>query len=136
MNPVTADTHAAITSLYARYNYAADRDDLELWATCFTDDVVTIRNGVEIRRGLAAHVEQRRADPLGGRRQHWNNNLVLTSVDDAHVQGRAYLMVVDLPEHGAPPAITVLGSYVDLVRRVGEEWKFAERVITYGYPVS
>lgn len=136
MSDLSAEDHAAITSLYARYNQAADQDDLVLWETCFTEDAVTIRNSIEIRRGRAAHVEQRRADPLGGRRQHWNNNLILTRIDETHVQGRCYLMVVDVDDDGTPPAITELGSYVDRVRWDGEEWKFAERVISFPYRPS
>jgi hypothetical protein len=136
MSHLSAEDHAAITSLYARYNQSADQDDLALWETCFTEDAVTIRNGIEIRRGRAAHVEQRRADPLGGRRQHWNNNLILTRIDESTVQGRCYLMVVDVDGDGAPPAITELGSYIDRVRWDGEEWKFAERVISFRYRPS
>ncbi|WP_066285410.1 nuclear transport factor 2 family protein [Arthrobacter sp. B6] len=136
MRGLSAEDYAAITSLYARYNQAADQDDLALWETCFTEDAVTIRNGIELRRGLAAHVEQRRADPLRGRRQHWNNNLILTRIDESHVQGRCYLMVVDVEGTGSPPAITELGSYIDRVRWDGEEWKFAERVISFRYRPS
>jgi hypothetical protein len=136
VSELSAEDSAAIAMLYARYNQAADQDDLALWETCFTEDAVTIRNGIEIRRGLAAHVEQRRADPLGGHRQHWNNNLILTRIDESHVRGSCYLMVVDLDQDGSAPSITVVGSYIDRVRRVGEAWKFAERVLSFRYPPS
>jgi hypothetical protein len=45
-------------------------------------------------------------------------------------------MVVDLDQDGSAPSITVVGSYIDRVRRVGEAWKFAERVLSFRYPPS
>jgi hypothetical protein len=66
----------------------------------------------------------------GGRiRRHWNSGIHLQKQADGSVRGRCYLHGYN-GEPGKIPDIADVGSYVDRIVKVGNEWKFAERAIT------
>ena len=119
----------AIEELTARYNHAADLAP-ETWPDYFTADGVfeagpeprlLIEGGEALRR----HAGVLAARTTPGR--HWTNNAVIRGDGDAATQTCYFTYYrVDYP-----PFPVRMGVYRDTLARIGGEWRFKERRLTY-----
>jgi hypothetical protein len=120
----------AIHELYARYNIAADINDVETWAGCFTEDGVF--NGTEKLAGrtqLISFAERRRAIADSHEfhsAQHWNSSLILLQSSDC-IEGFCYVMQFATSKESNEVTALVAGSYHDRITFSDEGWLFASR---------
>jgi ketosteroid isomerase-like protein len=123
---LTADDHAAIQQLYARYNHAIDLGDVQGWVDTFTPDGTFASSsagefkGSDALAGFATGFGQRM------KARHWTNNLVLEESDGA-VKGSCYLILWNLAS--SPASILITGIYDDRLVKVDGAWKFTSRVV-------
>ncbi len=133
MSGLAADDYVEILNLYAYYNLCSDAGDAEGYASCFAESGLLRIDSVGLRiEGRARLRDFKVADAgrRGGRiRRHWNSGLYLEKQPDGSVRGRCYLHGYN-GEPGKIPDIADVGSYIDRIVKVGNEWKFAERSIT------
>ena len=126
---LTAQDHAEIRQLYARYNQGTDLRDAAMWLSTFAADAV-FRFGGQEYVGQDALAEYRRtsfAGSAGGpKRRHWNSSLVLTPTSDG-VEGRAYFQLMDASE--TPPSAIVSGYYDDVFTRTADGWRIKSRTV-------
>jgi 3-isopropylmalate/(R)-2-methylmalate dehydratase small subunit len=129
MSVLTVDDRLAIQELYARYCHAIDGGEADVWASLFTDDGVVIA-GVRLngRDELRDYAIRRIAatKEAGIVVQHWNSNLVVTAAD-GRVTGSCYLMRVERQPGAKDVEVGRLGRYSDVLVKVGEDWRFAQR---------
>jgi 3-phenylpropionate/cinnamic acid dioxygenase small subunit len=130
----------AIRNLLARVAQLADWGTVEECEACYAEDAVWSMPASPVvglpaselrgRDAIVAGIRDRRAAGIqgpGARNRH-----LLTSVfvdfdtDDQATVHSAFLFV---DETATQPVLKSSGRYVDVVRRVGTEWKLAERQI-------
>jgi hypothetical protein len=118
-----AEERAAIENLEARYLFALDFKDHDLYVTTFTEDgVLDVGNGPVVgREAIKAAV----ANMPGGR--HHVTNLVLR-IDGDRATGRAAWMHTGKNAEGRT-TIGGFGHYEDDLVKVNGEWLFARRRI-------
>ena len=136
-----AEDRAEIENLQARYMFALDFRDADVYASTFTEDGVLDYGAGEIvgrqaihdfidgmRRNeeAAAQEDDSGLRPAAGR--HSISNMVL-KVEGNRAYGRAYWfhMGNDNPERSA--ALTSFGHYEDELVKVGGKWLFSRRKI-------
>jgi hypothetical protein len=127
---LSADDHAAITQLYARYNHAIDLGDAQGWAAAFVEDGTFGRT-----RGRAALVAfaANWYERYEGYSRHWAGEIVLTPTAGG-ATGAAYLVLWDM--RTSPPSIVLTGIYADQLVRTPHGWRFQSRVLTIDRPES
>ena len=121
----------AIRELLARYCFLLDSFRLSEFAALFTADGEWIsRNGTavgpeaieKLLRGLVP-------EPAPGqRRKHFTANIIIDLAGDSATVVSNFLVVRDSE---AGPAISVAGTYDDIVVRTGEGWKFKSRRLSH-----
>lgn len=131
---LTAQDHAEINQLYARYSYGVDTqaDDGWLYARTFTEDGEFHYGAPQPARGRAELRELARPgggwdQGTGGQPRSWHvptNILIEPTADGA--QGTAYLLLVNGAEAGGP-VITGRGIYTDEIVKTSEGWLFKSR---------
>ena len=120
-SPLTAEDHAEIQQLYARYNLAIDSGDAEGWADVFTADGVFGNS-----EGRAALIEFANGfhEGQGGNARHWNTNIHVTGTADG-AEGTCYLLLWNV---GVRPAtVIVSGIYHDTLVKTAAGWRFTSR---------
>jgi 3-phenylpropionate/cinnamic acid dioxygenase small subunit len=134
----TASDELAIRNLLAELSWHADTtaiDDLDAYVECFTDDAEWEMFG-DVRRGhveIRAGAEERRRSAMmgpGSDVRHFLGCTVVTfdGPDAAAVKSyiQAYRTV------STTPTLFLMGEYHDSVRRVGDRWKLARRIVKFG----
>jgi 3-phenylpropionate/cinnamic acid dioxygenase small subunit len=122
-----------IAELVARYNYAVDFGDVDVWMACFTEDG-SFESGprpsssVQGAEALSAYAE-RVAARAGGMR-HWTNNSVIEG-DGDEATHRMYLAVFGVASKNEAPRLLITGSYDDRLVRSEGVWKFHQRRVTF-----
>jgi uncharacterized protein (TIGR02246 family) len=125
---ITAEDHAGIHELYARYPHQMDRDDAAGLADCFTDEGAFRISGMgslEGRAEIEAHV--RKTAPK--RPRHVTANVWIRDVDpDGVARVWAYFLLIDV-DTGENVAY---GTYDDTpVRCPDGQWRWRERRVQF-----
>jgi len=126
---LSGDEYAEAMSLYARYNHASDTDNVEIFASCFTDRASLINEHagfVATGRDELMALKRKAHTPPGEYRRHWNNNIYLEKAASDLISGRCYLLVFG-GKLGDPPRIIICGTYTDELTLTHNEWKFSKR---------
>jgi hypothetical protein len=127
---LSTDDRLAILELAGRYSHATDHQDAEALANTFTDDGIFEIDGMEPRRGRAAHIQATNAPrPAGLVMRHFISNPVIEGDGDTATM-KVYVEVKNLAAEGKP---MLVGCYHDDLRRVNGEWKFAKRRVEVNY---
>ena len=135
---LTAQDHAEINQLYARYSYGVDTqaDDGWMYARTFTEDGEFEFGAPEPAMGRAQLRELARPgggwDQGSGGQRSWHvlsNILIEPTADGAN--GTAYLLLVSGSEAGAP-VVTGRGIYTDELVKTAEGWLFKKRAFHAG----
>ena len=124
---LTAQDHAAIGQLYARYNQGVDFRDADMWLSVFADDgVFQFRDEkYEGQQELAEYRAKTFARTAGGPDiRHWNGSIVVTPTPDG-VEGRAYWIMVDVSS--AVPTEVASGHYDDVFVKTPDGWRIKVR---------
>lgn len=134
------DTEArlAITSLMGRYANAIDYGELASWVATFTDDglfqvfvqdtetaVITARGHAELTTFVEGNAANSHKNGSMSLHLFGAIEIVEESPDEIRLRTRALLGATN----SEGPAITSVGTYHDVARRVEGEWRFAERVL-------
>lgn len=134
------DTEArlAITSLMGRYANAIDYGEQSSWVETFTDDglfqvfvqdtataAITARGHSELSKFVAGNAGNSRKNESMSLHMFGAIEFVEESADEMRLRTRALLGATG----GDGPAVTTIGTYHDVARRVNGEWLFAERVL-------
>lgn len=123
---LSAADYTEIQMLYAKYNYAYDSSNTEMYGSVFTTDGTftigadrTLKGRKEIGDLAAGR------GPLKPRPKIFHistNVLIEPSAEGA--KGSSYVTLIDLQKN---PAITGGGSYEDVIVRTKEGWRFKQR---------
>ncbi len=134
---LSAEDHAEIQQLLARYNWAVDFGPAAAWAATFTPDGVFECVGLPEGAPLGGRSEGSEALKAyaathyginQGRARHWNWNLLIEGHgDEATMQ--CYLNAYSAGQ-GPTAEFRVTGVYRDTLRRTVDGWRFASRQVT------
>ena len=127
-NPVSAEElsaedHAEIHQLYARYVQAIDFGDAIAWADTFTPDG-SFGDSVTGRDALIAFAE-RYHEENGSEPRHWYTALVLTSTAEG-AEGRCYALTFN----ASTRTLMWTGTYKDVLVKTSAGWRFSSRQLT------
>jgi 3-phenylpropionate/cinnamic acid dioxygenase small subunit len=114
----TADDHAAITNLLARYCLALDVDDIDAWVTLFTSDA-TFEVFGRSWEGHGGLQKMMRGAPRG---LHLGGLPVIEMVGPDHARTTQNLLFVEVPTGTLRRSI-----YTDELRRTDQGWRIASR---------
>lgn len=125
----SAEDHAAILDLSARYNHTFDAGDFDAWVTCFAQDgiyeVPELDRRIEGRRALRAFAAAN-CFPVSIR------TMPTTHVVDEAGEGATMLSFFSVLRLDDPPSAIVAGRYEDKLTKAGGEWALAGRkVVVY-----
>jgi hypothetical protein len=126
---LTPQDMAEIQTLYAKYNQVLDAGKAEAWADTFTPDGVF--NKTNVGRDALITFAKGFYDQGGGKRRHWNTNLVLTGTAEG-ADGSVYLMLWDVGQR--PASIIVTGIYEDKLVKTKDGWRFKTRLVNPDAP--
>jgi hypothetical protein len=126
---LTPQDFAEIQQLYAKYNQALDAGKAEAWADTFTPDGVF--NKTNVGRDALITFAKNFYEQGGGKRRHWNTNLVLTGTSEG-ADGSVYLTLWDVGNR--PATIIVTGIYEDKLVKTKDGWRFKNRVVNADTP--
>lgn len=121
---LTADDHAEIAQLYAKYNHAIDSGNGAAWADTFTPDGVFRKTTVG-RDALIKFVENF-AKSSNGAFRHWNSNLTVVGTPEG-ADGSVYLILWNVGVR--PQTIVTTGIYIDKLVKTPAGWRFKSRDI-------
>ena len=140
---LTALDYAEIDQLYARYSFAADTGDAEMFAETFTDDgVFDVTNpavddprgpwvpiqGYDALLAWRTAVADRAVMPKGPR--HYTTNILPTAEG---ARGSAYAVLVANPPTDEPPQrVLAKATYHDQLVKTPDGWRFKKRSSTWG----
>lgn len=119
-----------ITRLCYRYGTALDARDWAGLRTCFTDDAVTVYEGLGEFQGYAAieQVCQGALSPLD--RSHHVITNVLVDVDGDTATAQCYLQAQHVKAGTAGGELYMIaGRYTDRLTRTPDGWRFARRAL-------
>lgn len=120
---LTAEDHAQIHQLYARYVQAIDFGDAIAWADTFTPDG-SFGDAVTGRAALIAFAEQYHEEN-GDAPRHWYGALVLTPTAEG-AEGRCYAVTFN----SRTQSLMWTGTYRDALVQTPDGWRFALRQLT------
>jgi SnoaL-like domain len=126
---LTTQDLADIQQLYAKYNQVLDAGKAEAWADTFTPDGVF--NKTNVGRDALITFAKGFYEQGGGKRRHWNTNLVLTGTSEG-ADGSVYLMLWDVGNR--PATILVTGIYEDKLVKTKDGWRFKSRAVNADTP--
>ena len=132
---LTGQDYAEIEQLIARYNQATDFEDLDMYASVFTEDAVWRGNGRELvgRAALVKSLADRFASrPPEHERRHWQNNSVITPTPDG-ATARTYFVSFEVSY--VPPKPALSGHYDDVLVRTPDGWRIKERELNLDRPL-
>ncbi len=134
------DTEARleITSLMGRYANAIDYGEQASWVETFTEDglfqvfvqdaatpVITARGHAELTNFVQGNAANSQKNESMSLHLFGAIEIVEEQTDEIRLRTRALLGATS----GDGPAVTSIGTYHDVARRVQGEWRFAERVL-------
>ena len=127
-NPVSAEElsaedHAEIHQLYARYVQAIDFGDAIAWADTFTPGG-SFGDSVTGRDALVAFAE-RYHEENGSEPRHWYTALVLTPTAEG-AEGRCYALTFN----ASTRSLMWTGTYKDALVKTSAGWRFSSRQLT------
>ena len=127
-NPVSAEElsaedHAEIHQLYARYVQAIDFGDAIAWADTFEPDG-SFGDSVTGRDALVAFAE-RYHEENGSEPRHWYTALVLTPTAEG-AEGRCYALTFN----SSTRRLMWSGTYKDALVKTSAGWRFSSRHLT------
>jgi 3-phenylpropionate/cinnamic acid dioxygenase small subunit len=127
MTPAELDTIMSVQDLLARYARLCDHREIDAWAALFTDDArFTVRDiehrGEAIRQWLVDQSE----NPAGC---HVNANISVTPEGADRATSLADFVFVRRQAGTGPWETVNVGWYEDVLVRIGDDWRFAERRI-------
>ena len=120
---LTAEDHARIHQLYARYVQAIDFGEAVAWADTFTVDG-SFGDSVTGRDALIAFAE-RYHEENGDAPRHWYGALVLTPTAEG-AEGRCYAVTFN----SRTQSLMWTGTYRDALVKTADGWRFALRQLT------
>jgi uncharacterized protein (TIGR02246 family) len=134
-------SRSELDDLIFRYAWAADTDDVEGIAACFTVDGTFATNtgavpcsGRDAIKEFFSAARRRRAE-AGQKTRHLMGSLLFQEEAGA-VRARSYLILVTTQPDGST-AVECSGEYRDRIVKVDGAWLFAEREIVFdATPVS
>ena len=133
---LTGQDYAEIEQLIARYNQATDFEDLDMYASIFTEDAVwRMQSGRETigREALVNSLAERFATrPAEHERRHWQNNHVITATPEG-ATSRVYFVSFEVSY--SPPKPALSGHYDDVLVRTSDGWRIKERELTIDRPL-
>ena len=132
---LTGQDYAEIEQLIARYNQATDFEDLDMYASIFTEDAVWRGSGRELvgRQAMVNSLAERFATrPAEHERRHWQNNHVITATPDG-ATSRVYFVSFEVSY--SPPKPALSGHYDDVLVRTLDGWRIKERELTVDQPL-
>ena len=133
---LTGQDYAEIEQLIAWYNQATDFEDLDMYASIFTEDAVwRMQGGRETvgREALVNSLAERFATrPAEHERRHWQNNHVITATPDG-ATSRVYFVSFEVSY--SPPKPALSGHYDDVLVRTLDGWRIKERELTVDQPL-
>jgi ketosteroid isomerase-like protein len=122
-----AEDERAISAVLVRYATAIDRRDWPLFATCFTDDVVTDYGDIGKWTALKPFADYMEKGHLKvGPTMHKLSNFVITGRGD-HAAATSYIDALLLPLAPGGSIRRAEGRYEDQLVRVKGEWKISNR---------
>jgi actinorhodin biosynthesis protein ActVIA len=121
---LSANDYAEIHGLYARYVWAFDSSDGDMFASVFTDDGEFV-TGTRTTKGRKDLVAMASRGPKKDHPKifHITTNVLITPSAEGAI-GHAYVVLVDLAKN---PAISGGGVYDDVIVRTAQGWKFKRR---------
>jgi hypothetical protein len=135
-----ARARSEIEDLQARYMFALDFHDPELYASTFTEDGVLVWFGgtVSGRKAIVEEMTEARevdrkvaaglAPQRPPQRRHFITNVVL-KIDGDRATGRAYWFEYNNDMRDRRPYLGAYGHYEDELRKVNGRWLFSRRQI-------
>lgn len=120
---LSAEDHAEIRQLYARYVQAIDFGDATGWADTFTAEG-SFGDAVTGREALIAFAE-RYHEENGSEPRHWYTALILTPTA-AGAEGRCYAVTFN----SRTRSLMWTGTYRDLLVQTPDGWRFSSRQLT------
>jgi uncharacterized protein (TIGR02246 family) len=130
---LTSDDRWEINDLYARYAFGWDDADGQAFAAVFTPDGVFHRPEdppLVGRAEIAAFVAERAQIQPGIR--HFTTNIVIEGDQDDTARGTAYVIALRIADDNV--RIRAVGRYHDLLRRLDEGWRIADRKLELWLP--
>ena len=133
---LTGQDYAEIQQLISRYNQGLDLEDLDMYASIFTEDAVWKGTDGQALVGRGAMVESVR-QRIAGRapeheRRHWQNNSVITQTDEG-ATARTYFVSFEVSYQ--PPRPVFSGHYDDTLVKTEDGWRIRERALTVDDPL-
>jgi len=130
----------AIRNLLARVAQLADWGTVEECEACYAEDAVWSMPASPVvglpaselhgREAIVAGIRDRRAAGIQGPGARNRHLLTSVFVDfDADDQATAHSAFLFVDETVSPPVLKSSGRYVDVLRRIGGEWKLAARQV-------
>jgi hypothetical protein len=122
---LTGTDYGEIQALYARYNYAVDSSNPEMYGGVFTPDgeFVAGERTLKGRKAIGAIAQGR--GPVKARPTiHHVGSSVLIEPSAEGAKGSSYVVLMDLSKN---PAISGGGVYEDVIVRTSEGWRFKKR---------
>jgi hypothetical protein len=127
MTVASAEDHAGISNLYARYPILMDEDNEEGLADCFTEDGLFRISGQGNHQG-AKEIASLVRKTAAGRPRHITINLWIRDVEDGSARCKAYFLLIDL-DSGETVAY---GTYTDNPVRCDDGvWRWRERQVQF-----
>ena len=120
---LSAEDHAEIRQLYARYVQAIDFGDATAWADTFTPNG-SFGDSVTGRDALVAFAE-RYHEENGSEPRHWYSALILTPTAGG-AEGRCYALTFN----SSTRDLMWTGTYRDVLVETSEGWRFSSRHLT------
>ncbi|MCY3844737.1 MAG: nuclear transport factor 2 family protein [Acidobacteria bacterium] len=120
---LTAEDHAQIHQLYARYVQAIDFGEAVAWADTFTPEG-SFGDAVTGRDALIAFADDYHEEN-GDAPRHWYGALVLTPTAEG-AEGRCYAVTFN----SRTQSLMWTGTYRDTLVKTADGWRFSQRQLT------
>lgn len=118
----------AIAELAARYIYAMDHQKPEDWADTFVEDGELQVDGKVVCKGRQGRIDfASKAATSGYKVRRWMSNWQIDINGDT-ARLRLYVLAFGIKDGITPD---VMGEYDDDLVRVGKQWKFQTRRVTF-----
>ncbi len=118
--------YTEIQMLYAKYNYAYDSSNPEMYASVFVPDG-TFKIGADRtlkgRAEIGALAKGSGAQKVRPKIFHISTNVLIEPSPDG-AKGSSYVTLLDLQKN---PAVTGGGTYEDIIVKTKDGWRFKER---------
>ena len=125
---LTAEDHAEIQQLYARYAHTIDSGDAAGWADTFTPDGVFANS--RGRDGLMEFANNFHKSN-GGYTRHWNTQILIMPTAEG-ATGSCYLLLYNTRTR--PPTVIASAIYRDVLVKTSDGWRFTQRAAEVDRP--